>query len=191
MIIRMSSSEVLNALATVNGRREELDRAEWLLVAAARRDGATWAEVAAALGLRSRQAAEQRWLRLRGAIGPATDGAAIPGGPRDPRTVRTLRDFEPEWAQRDDVMRLRQRVALVYDLLVQIPVGPRGDPAMRLARKTLAVAGRAPAGALHDLVRLAIDDLRRVPAQSQGPDLVRAGQRLREALDASPHSTIS
>jgi hypothetical protein len=186
----VSSPEVLSALATLGRRREELDRAEWLLVSAARRDGATWAEVAASLGLRSRQAAEQRWLRLRGAIGRGAQGAATSGGPRDSRTVRAVPGTRPEPAERDDVARLRRRVALVYDLLVQVPDGPRGTPAMRLARETLAVSGPAPAGALHDLFRLAVDDLRRVPTRLLGPDLVRAGQRLREALDLSSTATI-
>lgn len=179
----------MNALVTVGGRREELDRAEWLLVAAARLEGATWAEVAAALGLRSRQAAEQRWLRLQGALGLPPEGVAVSTRLRDPSTVRAFRGPEPAVDERDDVARLRRSVALLYDLLVQGPAGPRVAPAMRLARETLAVAGLAPAGALHDLVRQAIGDIRGVPAAAQGPDLVRASQRLREALDASSTTT--
>jgi len=175
-------SDVLSALATVAERRAELDRAEWLLVTAARQDGATWAEVAAALGLRSRQAAEQRWLRLQGAVGVSGADAASTRR-RDPGQVRASRDPEPA-PDREDVVRLRRSVALLYDLLVQVPTGPGADPALRLARETLAVAGPAPAGALHDLARLAVADLRRPPATAQGVEIVRAVRRLREALDA-------
>jgi hypothetical protein len=171
------ASEVLIALATLGGRREDLDRAEWLLVAAARHDGATWADVAAALGLRSRQAAEQRWLRLQGSVGA---GAAVSSASsrRDPNAARALRDPAPSLA---DVALVRARAALLYDLLVQLPA----TPAVRLARDTLAVAGAAPVGALHDLARLALDDLRDVP---QAAELVRA---LRQALDASSMPILS
>jgi hypothetical protein len=175
------TSEVLNALATVGRRREQLDRAEWLLVAAARLEGATWADVATALGLRSRQAAEQRWLRLLGAVGLGAGASAAVLGRRDPNVTRALRDPAPASA---DVAQVRAHVALLYDLLVQMPA----TPALRLARETLAVAGPAPAGALHDLVRLALDDLRGVSA---APAVERTCQSLRQALDASSTATIS
>jgi hypothetical protein len=164
------TSQVLNALATVGGRREELDRAEWLLVGAARLHGATWADVAAALGLRSRQAAEQRWLRLLGSVGEASG--------RDPNAARAFRDAPAAPA---DVALVRARVALLYDHLVQMPA----TPAVRLARETLAAAAVASAGALHDLVRLAIDDLRDV---SEAMDPVRA---LQHALDAGAPRDLS
>jgi hypothetical protein len=184
-------SEVLTALATVAGRRDELDRAEWLLVTAARRDGATWAEVAEALGLRSRQAAEQRWLRLRGAVERTSSGGPGPTGRRDPGRARSSREPETPQRERDDMTGLRRAVALLYDLLVQTPAGPQVAPGVRLARQTLAIAGPAPAGALHHLVRHAIDDLQGVPARSLGPDVVDASHRLRHALDEGSMSTLS
>ena len=177
----VAGSDVLKALATIGGRRDELDRAEWLLVAAARRDGATWAEVAKTLGLRSRQAAEQRWLRLQGAVG-GSGAAKASTRLREPSQVRAFRDPDPA-PERDDVVRLRRSVALLYDLLVQLPAGPGADPALRLARETLAVGGPAPAGALHDLARRAVDDLRGTPTATQGPEIVRAASRVRDALD--------
>jgi hypothetical protein len=54
----------LAELATIPGRRADLDARERWAIDAARAAGASWSEVAAALGLRSRQAAEQRRSRL-------------------------------------------------------------------------------------------------------------------------------
>ena len=185
----VAGSDVLRALATIGGRRDELDRAEWLLVTAARRDGATWAEVAETLGLRSRQAAEQRWLRLQGAVGGSGAGPTAPRL-REPRHVRAFRAPEPA-PERDDVALLRRSVALLYDLLVQVPTGPGADPTLRLARETLAVGGPAPAGALHDLARRAVDDLRGTPTATQGPEIVRAANRVHDALDVRSTFTLS
>lgn len=54
----------LAALAEVRATRARLDEQELDLIDRARRDGATWAQIATALGLGSRQAAEQRRQRL-------------------------------------------------------------------------------------------------------------------------------
>ncbi|MET0414606.1 MAG: hypothetical protein ABW022_01120, partial [Actinoplanes sp.] len=54
----------LHELRAVPAARAELDAAELALIDQARRAGATWADVASALGLASRQAAEQRRQRL-------------------------------------------------------------------------------------------------------------------------------
>ena len=51
-------------LRAIAGERARLDDRELELIDRARRQGATWADVAAALGLGSRQAAEQRRQRL-------------------------------------------------------------------------------------------------------------------------------
>ena len=54
----------LARLAEIAAARAGLDERELELIDRARQAGATWAEVAAALGLASRQAAEQRRQRL-------------------------------------------------------------------------------------------------------------------------------
>ncbi|MFE9960527.1 hypothetical protein [Micromonospora sp. NPDC005299] len=54
-------------LAELRGARTRLDEQELELIDRARYAGATWAEIAAALGLSSRQAAEQRRQRLAAA----------------------------------------------------------------------------------------------------------------------------
>ncbi|MBQ1038320.1 hypothetical protein [Micromonospora sp. C81] len=54
----------LARLAEVRATRARLDEQELDLIDRARHDGATWAQIATALGLGSRQAAEQRRQRL-------------------------------------------------------------------------------------------------------------------------------
>ncbi|MEV4497105.1 hypothetical protein AB0J84_15570 [Micromonospora arborensis] len=54
----------LAQLADVRAARARLDEQELELIDRARHDGATWAQIAEALGLGSRQAAEQRRQRL-------------------------------------------------------------------------------------------------------------------------------
>ncbi|MEU0546626.1 hypothetical protein [Micromonospora sp. NPDC005979] len=57
----------LAGLAEVRAARAHLDEREAELIDRARHDGATWAQIAAALGLGTRQAAEQRRQRLAAA----------------------------------------------------------------------------------------------------------------------------
>ncbi|NED50779.1 hypothetical protein G3I24_07635, partial [Micromonospora aurantiaca] len=54
----------LTRLSEIVAARARLDDRELDLIDRARHDGATWAEIARALGLGSRQAAEQRRQRL-------------------------------------------------------------------------------------------------------------------------------
>lgn len=77
-------AELLDALVALRGLRERIAAWEAPLIAAARAAGVSWADLAPALGLSSRQAAERRYLRLQ------------PSGGADPRTgeerVRDERD---------------------------------------------------------------------------------------------------
>ncbi|MCA1677030.1 MAG: hypothetical protein LC799_34245 [Actinobacteria bacterium] len=61
----LSAAQVLSALALLRALRQELAGWEPHLIAAARELGTSWAELAPALGVASRQAAERRYLRLR------------------------------------------------------------------------------------------------------------------------------
>ncbi|MFJ8965991.1 hypothetical protein ACIRG5_42035 [Lentzea sp. NPDC102401] len=61
----LSSTQVLAALVLLRELRAELTDWEPQLIAAARELGTSWAELAPALGVASRQAAERRYLRLR------------------------------------------------------------------------------------------------------------------------------
>jgi hypothetical protein len=75
---------LLAALETVRQLRDDLTRWEPQLIGAARELGASWAEIAPALGLASRQAAERRYLRLN----PDASAPNLTGEQR----VRAVRD---------------------------------------------------------------------------------------------------
>jgi hypothetical protein len=68
---------LLAALVLLRWLRVELDTWEPDLIAAARERGASWADLASALGVASRQAAERRYLRVR-----------VPDEPGDTATTR-------------------------------------------------------------------------------------------------------
>ncbi len=80
----VSSAQFLVALALLRELREHLASWEPELIDAARSHGVSWVELAPALGVASRQAAERRALRLR----PSADGHARTGDQR----VRAERD---------------------------------------------------------------------------------------------------
>jgi hypothetical protein len=75
---RPDSAQFLVALALLRQVREQLAGWEPELIEAARASGASWAQLAPALGVASRQAAERRALRLR----PGADAAATTGDQR-------------------------------------------------------------------------------------------------------------
>lgn len=56
--------QALAALAEIPALRRDLDAQERERIAAARAAGAPWDRIASALGIRSRQGAEQRYARL-------------------------------------------------------------------------------------------------------------------------------
>ncbi|MEV4579174.1 hypothetical protein AB0K16_38585 [Nonomuraea jabiensis] len=62
---RVSEKDILNALTMVAGLRIMLDFTEGDLLKKARKRGISFARIATALGLRSRQAAEQRCIKLQ------------------------------------------------------------------------------------------------------------------------------
>lgn len=72
------SAQFLVALALLRQMREQLAGWEPELIDAARASGASWAQLAPALGVASRQAAERRALRLR----PGADQSATTGDQR-------------------------------------------------------------------------------------------------------------
>jgi hypothetical protein len=69
----LTAAQVLAALTLLRELRGELADWEPQLIAAARELGTSWADLAPALGVASRQAAERRYLRLRASdIGSST-----------------------------------------------------------------------------------------------------------------------
>ncbi|MDI6097954.1 hypothetical protein QLQ12_04985 [Actinoplanes sp. NEAU-A12] len=153
-------------LRAIRVRRARLDAEELELIDRARRGGATWTEIAAALGLASRQAAEQRRARLA----QASERASLP------HRRELDRGYGP------GVPELRKRS---IDLHRRIGADRRWDGRFTraaLVRETLAAAGDAPAGALYDLVAAVLGDLAGPEAPSLPAELRTAVERLREAF---------
>jgi hypothetical protein len=73
---RFTGADLLAALALIQPARAEVDQLETALLFAARDRGISWARISRAMGLRSPQAAQQRWGRVAGRVG------ADPGGAR-------------------------------------------------------------------------------------------------------------
>ncbi|GAA2627871.1 hypothetical protein [Paractinoplanes durhamensis] len=151
----------LGDLREIHERRARLDAEELALIDAARRGGATWAEIAAALGLTSRQAAEQRRLRLAAALRPV-------------RRELDLAYGEKLTAVREAAVELHRRIG----------ADRRWDGRFvraALVRQTLGAAPEAPGGGLYSLVKDVLDDLAAArPALPQPTET--AIDRLRTAL---------
>lgn len=131
-------------LADVRNARVHLDERELELIDRARHAGATWAEIAVALGLGSRQAAEQRRQRLAAAR----------------RSRRQALD-------RRYSARIAALRAAVTDLQRWIDADRGWDarfPAASLMRGTAAHASDSAPGALYALARHLVADLAEVEA---------------------------
>ncbi|WP_406630852.1 HSP18 transcriptional regulator [Amycolatopsis sp. WGS_07] len=88
----------LAALSALRTLRDQLGAWEPELIAAARTAGASWAALAPALGVASRQAAERRYLRLQPSATGETTGEARVDAERDRRAGdRAVAD----WARRN------------------------------------------------------------------------------------------
>ena len=165
------ADEVLAALAALPTVRADLDRVERELIGAARDLGVGWPAIAAALGLGSRQAAEQRWLRLRG--GTSRDPSPVRMARREQRSVDT--------ASGERLVELR-RAAVEVARRIEADRGWDGRHSRAaLARASLAAAIDAPPGGLYALCHNAIDDLDQIPAGSLPAPLASAVRRLRSA----------
>jgi hypothetical protein len=149
----------LGQLTEIGAARAGLDERELELIDRARQAGATWAQIATALGLASRQAAEQRRQRLVAAA-------------RSRRHDQDLR-----YAHSIVVLR-----AAIDDLHRGITADRRWAgrfPRAALARTTVRTALDAPPGGLYALAAQAAEDLAGAPL----PAHVRvAAAALRRAL---------
>jgi hypothetical protein len=154
----------LAALAGTSRLRAELEQSERRLIGAARSGGATWGDVAGALGLGSRQAAEQRWLRLG-------------GGRHQPRSGRA--------GTGSDVKRLRALIVLLHNRLLRLADDDPASAPLRLAGSTLGLAADAPPGALHDLAARAIEDLDTLPSETLAPGFRALIDGVAQALTVS------
>lgn len=142
-----SRTAAIEALAEVPLLRTALDDFERATIDAARAGGASWAEIAAALGLATRQAAEQRRARLGGAPRQRN----IDKLEKALHTLAALLDATPETDRTGTVTLARRTI----DLALDAPPGQRID----LAR--LAIHDLGPHAGTHPKVAAA---LRRVAA---------------------------
>ncbi|XTZ14819.1 hypothetical protein ACQSSU_25645 [Micromonospora echinospora] len=129
----------LTQLAGIAVDRARLDERELELIDRARHAGATWAQVAAVLGLGSRQAAEQRRQRLA--------------------TLRRSRRQERDLAYSARIAAIR---SAVLDLQRWIAADRRWDGRFRraaLVRSTAELALDADPGPLYALAALLVADL--------------------------------
>ncbi|MFK3983623.1 hypothetical protein ACI2K4_24990 [Micromonospora sp. NPDC050397] len=149
--------QVLAALALLDGVRADLDRIERTLIESARDGRTSWARIATALGLTSRQAAEQRWLRLRG------DSGRDPGRVRETRQRQQSVDITYGTA----IRRLRAAAEAANRHLDADPEWDTRHPRAELARTSIEAASTAAPGALYALVVQALADL---DAMASPPD---------------------
>ena len=151
-------------LEAIAAQRERLDERELALIDRIRREGATWGQVATALGLASRQAAEQRRQRLAVAVDRAL---------RSRRREQDRRYGEPIEALREAVCELCAairadgrwggrfvRAALVRDTLTLAEVAEPG-PMFALAAQAAADLGESGVEVLPGAVRDGVLQLRR------------------------------
>jgi hypothetical protein len=110
----VSSMDILAALAALRVVQDQLAAWEPLLIGAARDRGASWAAIAPALGVASRQAAERRYLRLN----PHTADLKGMTGEQRVQAARDRRAGDravTRWA-RDNAARLRRLAAQITAL---------------------------------------------------------------------------
>jgi hypothetical protein len=154
----------LSALRAIPAERARLDARELTLIDQARRAGATWVEVAEALGLGSRQAAEQRRLRLTAAVRPAAPELDLGLGA--------------------EVSALRAAAAELHRRIGADRRWDRRFTRAALVRQTLAAAPDSPVSALYALVAAAVADLSTAGAPLPAPTRA-AVSRLIAALEAA------
>ncbi|MEW2384375.1 hypothetical protein AB0873_20105 [Micromonospora sp. NPDC047707] len=154
----------LDQLAEVTAARTRLDEQELTLIDRARQAGATWAQIAAALGLASRQAAEQRRQRLTAAARAHRAAADRPYGPQMAALRAAMAELD-RWIAAD--RRWDERF-----------------PRAALVRRTVAAALDAPPGPLHSLARHVVADV-----AAAGPDRVPARARAVAAAIGAATST--
>ncbi len=121
----------LTALALLRQVRSEIGTWESELIDAARAHGASWAELAPALGVGSRQAAERRYLRVR--PGPRSPGSTADGRVQAERDRRAADRAVSLWA-RANAAELRQLAGQIGGLRDLSPVAA---PALASLRQAL------------------------------------------------------
>lgn len=166
----LPGDSALEVLPSIVGLREQLDRCELMLIESARASGASWTRVAQALGLGSRQAAEQRFLRLSGQSTRDTDTART--ARRGQRSVDAVYGI--------GIAGLRSAVRRALARIALDPSWDKRFPRAALCRDSLAMAADAQPGALFALTEHVLVDLGAGPADEPLVEEVR--RRLEQAM---------
>jgi hypothetical protein len=164
-------ADPLAHLGAVPAARAALDERELTLIDRARRAGATWTQIAAALGLTTRQAAEQRRQRLAAAAS------------------RAARSQDAGYGQ--SIVQLR---GAVDDLHRSIAADGAWDTRFvraALVRATVGMAVDAPPSSLFALAALAAADLAEADVQRPPPALRTAVQDLYRAVRAAVNDPLT
>jgi hypothetical protein len=132
----LSPADTVAALAALRRLRVRLDLLEPRLIAAARSQGASWAELAPVLGVASRQAAERRFLRMRVADQEAS-AATRESRVRAERDRRAGDRAVDRWA-RDHGADLRQ---LAGQITALTDLDTRAGPDVARLHRALGAAG--------------------------------------------------
>ncbi|WTT38497.1 hypothetical protein OG535_29725 [Kitasatospora sp. NBC_00085] len=167
----------LAALVLLRELRTELAGWEAGLVETARAEGATWADLAHPMGVASRQAAENRYLRLRptGHASPEETGAERVKAVRDRRAADRA---VTAWA-RDNAADLR---ILAAQITAATGLAPRARPA--LTALTAALGAPDPADLIAPLVDIRPHlDAAHPDLTARLDDLTRRTDRLRHDSD--------
>ena len=162
----MPAGTPLDDLRDIAAARARLDARELTALDNARRQGATWAEIADALGVGSRQAAEQRRQRLAAAAAR--------------RSRSRQQDLDIAYGQR--IVALRAAVASLHR---RIGADRRWDSRFvraALVRDTVAAAVEAVPGSLFSLASAAVADLDDDAVTGLPGPLQAAVDELRRAL---------
>ncbi|GLY50271.1 HSP18 transcriptional regulator [Lentzea sp. NBRC 102530] len=161
----LDANQVLAALVLLRELRAELADWEPQLIAAARELGTSWADLAPALGVASRQAAERRYLRLR-----PSDLAGATGEQR----VQAERDRRAgdravsSWAQ-DNAAALRTLAGSVGEVDAAVRAALSGDDAAQLLGPLADAQNRVRSShpALADRIEAVNDQVDRVRRDTQ------------------------
>jgi hypothetical protein len=164
-------SRELAGLGELRAARAALDVRELELIDRARRQGATWAQISAALGLTSRQAAEQRRHRLSAAA------------------HRTAKIHDPGYGH--SIVQLRHAIHGLHTRIAADAIWDARFVRARLVRETVAIAVDAAPGALFALAAQAAADLAAAPV-TDPPTLLRdAVHALYDAVRAAVNESLT
>ncbi|MFC7535251.1 hypothetical protein [Actinoplanes sp. GCM10030250] len=155
-------AEELDQLAEIRAARSRLDEQELALIERARYAGATWSQVGAALGLASRQAAEQRRRRLAAAV------------------EARCREADRAWGP--DIAAIRAAMSNLHRWILLDRHWDSRFPRAALTHVTVATALQAAPGALYALAQHALTDLAESGLQRLPAPVQMEAAALRESL---------